>query len=130
MYGIVVRYTFQIFREGRKRDLDEADLTKPLDEHKSNVLGDKMARLWSKEVAAAADKGRLPSMTKVIWRCFKYDIIRYALVILAMELGIRYFLIYFDRTYLQYKNFRLFQPMFLGLLIRYFDPRNKEDTEP
>lgn len=132
LFTIIARYTFQTFRTGKKRDLDEADLTKPLDEHKSSVLGEKISKLWSKEVEIATSKGRLPSMTKVICKCFVYEMIVYAIVVTVMELGIRYFLVIFLEEYYnkQYNYFRLYQPLFLGLLLRYFNPINSQNTEP
>lgn len=100
-----------IFRLGRRRDLEEFDLTKPLDEHKSSLLGDRICRLWMREVERSAKKGNNPSMEKVILKCFFCDILIYAMVLMVMELGIR-----------------MLQPIFLGLLLRYFNPKNATDT--
>lgn len=107
------RYTVPIFRVGRRRDLEEFDLTKPLDEHKSSLLGDRMARFWMREVEKSAKKGSSPSIEKVIFRSFYADILIYAMVLMVMELGIR-----------------MLQPIFLGLLLRYFNPKNSNNTIP
>lgn len=90
---------------GRRRDLEEFDLTKPLDEHKSSLLGDRISRFWMNEVERSSKKGKPPSIEKVIFKCFISDILIYAFILLVMELLIR-----------------LSQPIFLGLLLRYFIP--------
>lgn len=74
---------------GRKRDLDEFDLTEPLDEHKSSILGEKLARNWSKEVRDAAKHKRRPRFGRVIFRTFKYDIIAYGILLFIMEICVR-----------------------------------------
>lgn len=98
---------------GQRRDLEEFDLTKPLDEHKSSLLGDRMSRLWMKEVEKSERKGRKPSIEKVMFRCFFCEILIYAMIVSSMELFIR-----------------MLQPIFLGLLLRYFNPRNAKNPTP
>lgn len=106
-------YTIPIFRMGKSKEMDESDLTKPLDEHKSSRLGERIAILWSKEVERAHKYKDQPNLTRVIFKCFTKDILMYGLIIFAMEMLVR-----------------LYQPLFLGLLLRYFNPDNKNNTEP
>ncbi|CAH1183645.1 unnamed protein product [Phaedon cochleariae] len=106
-------YSLRLFHEGRKRDLNEDDLTKPLDAHKSQILGDKIAKIWAQEYDDAIEHKRKPSMTKVIMKTFYKDILIYGLVLLIMEMGIR-----------------LQQPLFIGLFVRFFSAENKNNTEP
>lgn len=113
MHGCFFRYTIPIFRLGRRRDLEEFDLTKPLDEHKSSLLGDRIARAWMKEVEKCEKKGSIPSVQKVIFKCFICEILIFAVVLGTMELVIR-----------------MMQPIFLGLLLRYFNPKNAENKTP
>lgn len=40
----------KIFWTGFKRDLEVEDLPRPLKEHKSSVLGDKLSAVWNKKV--------------------------------------------------------------------------------
>ncbi|XP_050309947.1 probable multidrug resistance-associated protein lethal(2)03659 isoform X2 [Anthonomus grandis grandis] len=105
-------YALKTFKLGRKRDLDENDLTEPLDEHKSSLLGQKLAKNWSLELINAAKKKREPSLTKAIIKTFKRDIIFYGIVLFIMEFFIR-----------------LPQPIFIGLFIRYFNANNIKSTE-
>ncbi|ERL93480.1 hypothetical protein D910_10770 [Dendroctonus ponderosae] len=97
---------------GRKRDLDEFDLTEPLEEHKSSILGEKLARNWTKEVQNSAKKTKNPSLTRVIIKTFKWDLIFYGFLLFVMELVSR-----------------LPQPIFIGLFIRYFNPKNLKSSE-
>lgn len=84
------RYTLPLFREGTKRDLDESDLTKPLNEHKSGYLGRKIAIIWSKEYEKALSMKRKPSMGKVIIKTFWFEIILYGIILFLMEMIARY----------------------------------------
>lgn len=74
---------------GRKRDLDEFDLTEPLEVHKSSILGEKLARNWSKEVQKSAKKMKNPSLTRVIMKTFKWDLIFYGFLLFVMEICVR-----------------------------------------
>lgn len=105
-------YTIPIFRMGYKRDFDESDLTKALDAHKSSLLGEKLAVLWNREVQRAKEHNDVPNLTKVLLRMFLRDILLQGLALLIMEVPVR-----------------LCQPMFLGLLLRYFNPENHPNTE-
>ncbi|RZB40999.1 ABC tran and/or MMR HSR1 domain containing protein [Asbolus verrucosus] len=106
-------YTIPIFRRGRYKDMDESDLTKPLDEHKASLQGEKLAILWSQEVQKAKEHHDIPNLTKVIIKCYRKDIIIQGIILFIMEVMIR-----------------LFQPMFLGLLLRYFKSDNSENKIP
>jgi ATP-binding cassette subfamily C (CFTR/MRP) protein 4 len=106
-------YTIKIFQQGKRRDFDENDLTKPLDEHRSAKLGEKLSILWSEEVRRAKKNQEIPNLTKVIFKCFIKDILLQGTFLFLMEVPIR-----------------LCQPIFLGLLLRYFNPDNSESKEP
>ncbi|CAG9767622.1 unnamed protein product [Ceutorhynchus assimilis] len=105
-------YAMKTFKIGRKRELEETDLTEPLEEHKSSVLGEKLARNWAKEVAARKKEKGKPSLSKVIIKTFRHDIVFYGIILFVMEICVR-----------------LLQPIFLGLFIRYFNASNIESTE-
>ncbi|KAH1013297.1 hypothetical protein HUJ04_002305 [Dendroctonus ponderosae] len=107
-----LRYALKTFMIGRKRDLDEFDLTEPLEEHKSSILGEKLARNWTKEVQNSAKKTKNPSLTRVIIKTFKWDLIFYGFLLFVMEVCVR-----------------LPQPIFIGLFIRYFNPKNLKSSE-
>ncbi|KAF7263884.1 hypothetical protein GWI33_000959 [Rhynchophorus ferrugineus] len=105
-------YALKTFLLGRKRDLDEDDLTKPLEEHKSSLLGDKLARNWSYELRRAAKHRQIPSLHRVIVKTFRFDIIFYGVVLFIMEIFVR-----------------MSQPIFIGLFIRFFNTKNKLSKE-
>ncbi|XP_049853309.1 probable multidrug resistance-associated protein lethal(2)03659 isoform X1 [Schistocerca gregaria] len=93
------------FKKGYKRDLEIEDLFVPLKEHRSDLLGDRIERIWEDELKRAKQANRCPSLTRVLCRCFGLKIMAYGLVLAATELFLR-----------------LTQPLFLGRLIRFFNP--------
>lgn len=66
-----------------------------------------------KEVERCEKKGHRPSIDRVLFKCFYFEILIYGLIVSVMELVIR-----------------MFQPIFLGLLLRYFNPRNANNDIP
>ncbi|CAG9860600.1 unnamed protein product [Phyllotreta striolata] len=104
-------YSIKTFREGISRELTEDDLTKPLDEHKSNMLGDKISAIWTKEFDRALEQKRQPNMRKVIAKTFYKEFMMYGLVMFVLEVAVR-----------------LFQPIFVGCFIRYFNENNRLRT--
>lgn len=93
------------FRKGYKRDLEIEDLFVPLKEHRSDLLGNRIERIWEDELIKAKQANRNPSLTRVLCRCFGWKIMAYGLILAATELFLR-----------------LTQPLFLGRLIRFFNP--------
>ncbi|KAL1490440.1 hypothetical protein ABEB36_013133 [Hypothenemus hampei] len=108
-----IRYSLKTFLIGRKRDLDEHDLTEPLEEHKSSNLGERLAKNWSKEVAYTARRKGQASLARALIKTFKWDITLYGIMLFLMEIC-----------------FRLPQPIFIGLFIRYFNPKNINSKDP
>ncbi|CAH1104174.1 unnamed protein product [Psylliodes chrysocephalus] len=106
-------YSIRTFRDGVRRELTEDDLTKPLDEHKSKILGDKISQIWTKEYDRAMENKRRPSMCRVIFKTFYKEFLVYGLIMFVLEVGIR-----------------LFQPIFVGCFIKYFNDINKNNTSP
>ncbi|XP_058797685.1 probable multidrug resistance-associated protein lethal(2)03659 isoform X2 [Phymastichus coffea] len=112
-------YILRLFWVGYRRDLDIQDLYEPLKEHKSNLLGEKIARLWEQECERVNKKqsrskshrngkdDRIqPSLLRVLLRCFGFKLVLYGVLLAVMEILLR-----------------LLQPIFLGLLISYFRQR-------
>ncbi|GLV37821.1 uncharacterized protein CBL_06477 [Carabus blaptoides fortunei] len=102
-------WTFKIFNLGKKRDLFESDLPEPLKEHKASTLGDKISRLWSIEIK----RQQIPSLTRVLTKCFFWEYFAYGLALAFMELIVK-----------------PTQPLFIGLLVRYFTAENSQNTNP
>ncbi|XP_059049388.1 probable multidrug resistance-associated protein lethal(2)03659 isoform X2 [Achroia grisella] len=98
-------WTLETFKLGYNRDIKESDLYGPLPEHRSDVLGDALQRTWDREVEQRLADGSKPSLWKVLLKVFGPELMLYGLILAAME-----FLI------------RLQQPLFLGLLLRYYSP--------
>ena len=110
---IMFWYTIPIFRQGAKRDFNEGDLTTPLDAHKSSFLGDTIAHFWNQEVLRAKDHNESPQLLTVLTRMFLKPTLLQGLTLFLMEIPVR-----------------LCQPLFLGMLLRYFSPENQNDLEP
>lgn len=118
---------------GKQAELSEEDLTKPLPEHKSANLGNKISKLWSEEVERAEIEGVIPSMTKVIAKCFYKEFLLYGFILFVMEVGLRYFKFYCSFSLIHTYGvhiFRIYQPLFIGLVLRYFDPKNQQNILP
>ncbi|XP_075981808.1 ATP-binding cassette sub-family C member 4-like [Anticarsia gemmatalis] len=103
-------WTLETFKLGYSRDIKDADLYAPLPEHRSDVLGDAVQKEWDWEVTKAQqarDRGRhyKPSLWRVLFKVFGPELMLYGLILSAMEYLIR-----------------LQQPLFLGLLLRYYSP--------
>ncbi|XP_030029723.1 probable multidrug resistance-associated protein lethal(2)03659 isoform X2 [Manduca sexta] len=98
-------WTLETFKLGYSRDIKDDDLYAPLPEHRSNILGDAVQKAWDLEVnnARLHGEGVKPSLWRVIFKVFGTELMLYGLILAAME-----FLI------------RLQQPLFLGLLLRYY----------
>ncbi|XP_057667980.1 probable multidrug resistance-associated protein lethal(2)03659 isoform X2 [Diorhabda carinulata] len=105
-------YSLKVFHKGRKTELTEDDLSKPLPEHKSSYLGEKISRIWSDEYDYALEHKKRPRMGRVIVRTFLPEFFIYGVIIFCMEIPIR-----------------LFQPIFVGLFIKYFNEANRNSTE-
>ncbi|PNF14801.1 putative multidrug resistance-associated protein lethal(2)03659 [Cryptotermes secundus] len=96
-------WILSIFWKGYKRDLETTDISAPLQEHKSDYLGDKFEKFWNEEVKLAAQRKRKASLLRVIARCFGPKIMVYGFFLFTMEVLLR-----------------LSQPLLLGRLVRHF----------
>ncbi|XP_041974060.1 probable multidrug resistance-associated protein lethal(2)03659 [Aricia agestis] len=99
-------WTLETFIMGYSRDIKEEDLYAPLPEHRSDVLGDALENAWKEEVESSSQIiNKIPSLRKVLCKVFGAELLLYGLILAAMEFIIR-----------------LQQPLFLGLLLRYYSP--------
>ncbi|XP_063833055.1 ATP-binding cassette subfamily C member 4 [Ostrinia nubilalis] len=93
------------FWRGFKRDLYDADLTKPKDNHLSDKLGDRLEKKWLEEIALASKKGRKPSllraMAKTFWRSYAPSGIMFLIQALFLK---------------------PFQPVALSMMLAYWEP--------
>ncbi|CAH0722850.1 unnamed protein product, partial [Brenthis ino] len=110
-------WTLETFMLGYSRDIKEEDLYAPLPEHRSDILGrasldylrycNTLQSAWEQEVEASRlrNDSSKPKLIKALIKVFGSELMLYGLILAAME-----FLI------------RLQQPLFLGLLLRYYSP--------
>ncbi|XP_076757725.1 putative multidrug resistance-associated protein lethal(2)03659 isoform X1 [Xylocopa sonorina] len=130
--SITFAFTLPTFWVGCRRDLEVTDLYRPLKEHTSSYLGTKITRIWQKEYetyekqkslndeSESTDKKyhgkkklKQPSLVRVLIKCFGAQIMLYGIILAALEITLR-----------------LSQPLFLGLLIHYYNQMNFEPIPP
>lgn len=56
---------FPIFKRAFKNGLSEDDLFRPLDEHKSSILGDKLEKIWRTEYRKHKNQGLYKALCKL-----------------------------------------------------------------
>ncbi|XP_053594500.1 probable multidrug resistance-associated protein lethal(2)03659 [Microplitis demolitor] len=121
-------WILKIFWKGYKRDLEIEDLFRPLKEHKSSVLGDKLAAAWEKELenyntdeeSVRLDSDcevkhkemKTPSLQKALIKVFGARIALYGVALAIMELVLR-----------------MLQPVALARLLRFFTTSEISKTE-
>ncbi|CAH0557333.1 unnamed protein product [Brassicogethes aeneus] len=92
---------FSILYKGCKKELDEDDLYKPLKEHESHKLGDRLEDFWKQEKST----NKHPKLWRAIWNMFKKEIIGYGVLQFFLEFCLR-----------------LSQPLAIGQLMNYYQP--------
>lgn len=90
-----------IFYKGWIKDFNEDDLYKPLKEHESHKLGDKLEEEWKLEKLHYAE----PLLLRALWRMFRIDILIYGVILFVQEFVLG-----------------LSQPLALGKLMNYYSP--------
>ncbi|XP_014296340.1 probable multidrug resistance-associated protein lethal(2)03659 [Microplitis demolitor] len=125
-------WVLKIFWTGFKRDLEVEDLPRPLKEHKSSVLGDKLSAVWNKKVKQYyANKklieksGRLNSNSKGKHKKIKKPSLLNALI---RVFGARYTL-YGIALGFEELVVRVLQPLALVGLLRFFTTPDISKTE-
>lgn len=78
-----------MFRAGRKSDFDTNNLYKPLGEHESKMLGDKMSMAWEDELKKGREQGRPPSLLRASWRVFGLDFILLGIALFILEVFLK-----------------------------------------
>ncbi|PNF34544.1 hypothetical protein B7P43_G10750, partial [Cryptotermes secundus] len=101
-----------IFKLGVKKNLETEDLYETLDEHRSELLGNKLEGLWNEELQQAKAQHAGPSLLRVLVKCFGGSVLWLGLAMAVSEF-----------------MFQMTQPIFLGGLIRYFSPGSSVDRD-
>uniref|UniRef100_T1GTT2 Uncharacterized protein n=1 Tax=Megaselia scalaris TaxID=36166 RepID=T1GTT2_MEGSC len=83
------RYTIPLFLKGRTKDLESDDLYKPLKEHRSDNLGNKLSKSWEHELQVSAKKNKNPSLLRASLNVFGWEIVLQGFVLLILEFGCR-----------------------------------------
>ncbi|CAG9767557.1 unnamed protein product [Ceutorhynchus assimilis] len=96
-----------IFYKGWIKDFGEDDLYKPLKEHESHRLGDKLEEEWKLERMHHAE----PLLLRALWRMFRKDIILFGIILFVQEFILG-----------------LSQPLALGKLMQYYVPKQTTVT--
>ncbi|XP_053601473.1 ATP-binding cassette sub-family C member 4-like [Plodia interpunctella] len=113
--GLISRFffcwTFPLFYNGNRRDLEEYDLVRPRKIYDSKSVGDKLEQNWLHEEAAARAAGRPPSFIRVLTRTFFWSFI---------PGGIMQFI---------YTALRTGTPLLFGQLLQHWSPDSSMDQQ-
>nr|CAD7572167.1 unnamed protein product [Timema californicum] len=114
------RWLKDLFWIGTKKDLEYSDLYNTLPSQLSDKLGDELespkfnciptnlcSRNWDKEMEAARDTQRAPSLLRVLWKTYAWSYMWYGALTLVLTCGLR-----------------ITTPIFLASLIAYFNPES------
>ncbi|XP_034484923.1 probable multidrug resistance-associated protein lethal(2)03659 [Drosophila innubila] len=107
---LMLCFAFPVLLKGRKKTLEQPDLYRPLKEHKSETLGDRLCAAWDEEVAQRSGQQKPPRLGRVMMRVFGWHLFGTGLL-----LGVREFLTKFT------------QPICLYGIMIYF---SGEDPDP
>ncbi|KAF7996689.1 hypothetical protein HCN44_002335 [Aphidius gifuensis] len=108
--ALTFTWVLNTFWVGYKRDLEIDDLTRPLKEHKSSVLGEKISSAWEEEVRRfnkinqkKKHSKATPSLNRVLIKVFGARVALYGVALAIMEILLR-----------------VLQPLALGKLLSYY----------
>ncbi|XP_067646367.1 probable multidrug resistance-associated protein lethal(2)03659 [Eurosta solidaginis] len=106
-------YTMPVFFKGRKKTLEESDLYRALNSHRSAEMGNKLGAAWEAEINKKVQKNKKPSLLRAVLRVFGARFALFGMVLLVLEIGLR-----------------ITQPLFLGGLIDFYasTPDNESTT--
>ncbi|XP_023166430.2 probable multidrug resistance-associated protein lethal(2)03659 [Drosophila hydei] len=107
---LMLCFAFPVLFKGRKKTLEQSDLYRPLKEHKSDTLGDRLCAAWDEEVSQRSAQKQQPRLGRVVIRVFGWH-----LFVTGLLLGLREFVV------------KVTQPMCLYGIMAYF---SGEDPDP
>ncbi|KAF0759728.1 putative multidrug resistance-associated protein lethal(2)03659 isoform X3 [Aphis craccivora] len=110
----IISYSWMLnlFKTGRKRDLEENDLYITLSDHTSSLLGNELEKKWKLELASAFKLKRKPSLMRALIRMSATEYMFYG------------FLLSVDKIIL-----KMSQPLFIGGVLAYFNPNETEKAD-
>ncbi|XP_060872271.1 probable multidrug resistance-associated protein lethal(2)03659 isoform X2 [Metopolophium dirhodum] len=98
-------WIFDLFKVGRKRNLEFNDLYVPLNNDRSSLLGIELQKRWKIETVNANKKNGDPSLLRVLVQMFGAKLMLYGLIQAFVEIVLR-----------------MSQPILIGGLLEYFNP--------
>ncbi|XP_015366052.1 PREDICTED: probable multidrug resistance-associated protein lethal(2)03659 [Diuraphis noxia] len=102
-------WIFDLFKIGRKRDLEFNDLYVPLNNDRSSLLGIELQRRWKIDIVNANKNNGDPSLLRVLVRMFGAKLMFYGLIQAFVEIVLRMSL-----------------PILIGGLLEYFNPEKPD----
>ncbi|XP_037815936.1 probable multidrug resistance-associated protein lethal(2)03659 [Lucilia sericata] len=100
-------FTMPTFFKGRKRVLNENDLYRALDEHKSDLMGNQLSLAWEQECQRVKGTNKEPSLVKATIKVFGFHYMVLGIALFIIEIGLR-----------------SVQPLFLGKLVAFYANSN------
>ncbi|XP_063224305.1 ATP-binding cassette sub-family C member 4-like [Bacillus rossius redtenbacheri] len=101
-------WVLKVLRRGMRKELEVEDLFQPLEEYRSDYLGDCLESSWKTEI----NTKRSPSLQRAIGKIFLWKFLLYSLPLVVLDLVLR-----------------VAQPLLMGKLIRYFEPGSNGSLE-
>lgn len=74
-------YTFDLFKKGFKKELEDDDIYEVLSSCKSKILGDQLEEQWLLD----KKKNKHPSLARVLWTCFGKTYLLFGVMQLIMR---------------------------------------------
>ncbi|XP_065369875.1 probable multidrug resistance-associated protein lethal(2)03659 [Calliphora vicina] len=108
-------FTMPTFFKGRKSVLNENDLYRALNEHKSDFVGHKLSLAWEEQCEKVKGTNKEPSLLKATFKVFGWYYMMLGIALFIIEIGLR-----------------SMQPLFLGKLVSFYANANstaKDETE-
>ncbi|XP_034486468.1 probable multidrug resistance-associated protein lethal(2)03659 [Drosophila innubila] len=78
-------FAMPVLFKGRKKTLEQTDLYRPLKNHKSDTLGDRLSAAWDEEVAQRSAQNQPPRLMRVVIRVFGWQLFLTGFLLLAQE---------------------------------------------
>uniref|UniRef100_A0A2S2QB40 Multidrug resistance-associated protein 4 n=1 Tax=Sipha flava TaxID=143950 RepID=A0A2S2QB40_9HEMI len=103
-------WTLNLFKTGKKRDLEVNDLYTTLDTHASAILGNQLEKKWKMELIRARKTKKKPSLRRALIQMFGPAFLLYGIFRTITEIFLS-----------------AYQPFFLGRVIAQFDPDTPSD---
>ncbi|XP_071455792.1 probable multidrug resistance-associated protein lethal(2)03659 [Hetaerina americana] len=112
MASPVDRWMWGVFWKGYKKDYGMEDMYEPLEEHRSQPLGDVLEKNWNDEINKKTKMGQAPSFLKALAKTFQWKFWLYGILFGILD-----------------TITRIGQPIFLGQLIAYFEKNTNESLQ-